>query len=433
MMPLDIKYGKDNTMKLNQTVIDNYYKTILSSMPDKFSNHAKFIKIVQYKQHGRRGTRQPLAICYDMPLEYIDAGTNKVFRVVPAYPSVAVSNDGIVISCGTNKLVAVSRLSNYNRVMILTPLSGKRATILVHRLVALAWVKNIDFITYNVVDHIDGNKLNNISSNLRWLSNSQNTAMASNKSDSPWVIKDLKTGGLTNFHSLSALEAYTGYDRRGITASKCPMYLKSSRGEWILDTTAKFTNFGNNPKTAITGLVHKSVYNLYIDGVFTKAYSGIMEALNDHGRRGRLSVKDTTTYIKNYYHKVGKKAVFKDMVRKEPPFSYMARNTVTGDVVCSETIVGLAKKTGCKKSTVTSRFNHKIGQAIGGWLFKKSTDESYTIRIIPKQITVTLVKNDDEQTFNSLRQASEYLGVDKITLGRYNNKILKGYTVKVLR
>lgn len=52
-------------------------------------------------------------------------------------------------------------------------IDGKRPKFLVHRLVALAFVEG--FFAGAVVDHKDGNKLNNLPSNLEWVTLSENT------------------------------------------------------------------------------------------------------------------------------------------------------------------------------------------------------------------------------------------------------------------
>lgn len=62
--------------------------------------------------------------------------------------------------------------------VILFDKNKKTHNVRIHRLVAEAFVKNVDKHKYTVVDHIDGNKTNNYFKNLDWVTPLENTHRA---------------------------------------------------------------------------------------------------------------------------------------------------------------------------------------------------------------------------------------------------------------
>jgi hypothetical protein len=93
-----------------------------------------------------------------------------------------ISNTGKVMSYKRNKdgeiLKGYLRTDNYSEVSI--NITTKRQKLLIHRLVALHFVANPD--EYDIVDHIDRNRQNNNSNNLRWTNkqiNSLNSSLSS--------------------------------------------------------------------------------------------------------------------------------------------------------------------------------------------------------------------------------------------------------------
>ena len=90
-----------------------------------------------------------------------------------------INEEGVVINTESGKVLKTD-LNNcgYKRVTLWAK-SQKRIRIAVHRLVAMHYVKNPE--EKPVVNHIDGNKLNNHYLNLEWVSCKENTRHAFKK------------------------------------------------------------------------------------------------------------------------------------------------------------------------------------------------------------------------------------------------------------
>ena len=111
----------------------------------------------------------------------------EVWRKIDEFPY-EVSNLGNVASLNYNHTGKRQLLKlSYHRDMYLYVVlqdGTYRTKQFVHRLVAFAFVENPDPENYTVVDHIDRNKQNNTSDNLRWTNysgNAFNQAFKGNK------------------------------------------------------------------------------------------------------------------------------------------------------------------------------------------------------------------------------------------------------------
>lgn len=88
---------------------------------------------------------------------------------ISGYECYSVTEAGVVINTRTNKILKFDLNSaGYQRVTLSN--NGKLLRITVHRLVALTYLGDSDL----VVNHKDGNKLNNHYTNLEWVTHSEN-------------------------------------------------------------------------------------------------------------------------------------------------------------------------------------------------------------------------------------------------------------------
>jgi hypothetical protein len=95
-----------------------------------------------------------------------------MWKQIEGYPNYKVSDEGQVRNVKTNQLLK-NYLGTDERYRVkLSDENYKRKDCHIHRLVATAFIPNIE--GKPEVDHIDRNKLNNNVSNLRWVTRSEN-------------------------------------------------------------------------------------------------------------------------------------------------------------------------------------------------------------------------------------------------------------------
>lgn len=131
------------------------------------------------------------------------------------FPNYSVDEGGKVRRVSDNYRMGQRIRSGYYITMLTR--DSKQITVTIHRLVARNFIPNPDNLPY--IDHIDGNKLNNHVSNLRWVTQQENTQYyyKQNIKKNPINQYDMNKKLIKKWDSLcDILEEYTTYKRDSI-------------------------------------------------------------------------------------------------------------------------------------------------------------------------------------------------------------------------
>lgn len=303
------------------------------------------------------------------------------YRIIPTIPIYAVSSIGEIWDIAEEKIIYPIIRSGY--LNLSDPYRNKIHTI--HRLVALAWIPNDDFISKPLVNHLDTNKLNCNVTNLEWCDFSYNSRhlIASGQSSQAesYLLLDTHTDEEILFHSVTDLSKHVGL-------STIP-YLSAR-------------------------IARHAQY------VLSKRYLIKSSINNDPWLRDNV--------LTNNSFKKGK-----DLIIIE------AKNLTTGEVI-SGTTVELSRCLNININTLDGLRRKFKQHTEYGYIFR---DPSYmewdNIEVIthilkPKEIIAINVDTKEEHRFKSLREAARFLNCDKKNIGRRLNqdKEYKSYIFKTI-
>lgn len=144
---------------------------------DKLNNNVNNLEWVSYSENVKHAHQMNLIAKQDSPEYYKEDLLGEEWKIFEDYTNYLISNKGRIRNITTNRLLKFSLANGYYKVRLSK--NGKVNDFIVHKLVYCLfnnepYLKDKNF----VIDHIDANKLNNSSDNLRKITNKENAIAA---------------------------------------------------------------------------------------------------------------------------------------------------------------------------------------------------------------------------------------------------------------
>lgn len=328
-------------------------------LPDKY-RHLIFDLKIDLLEYNKFTFKEKYAVTIDNPI-YIDR--HKHYRLLVQYPIYAISKTGKVYNTATAEFVKPwayhdNRTDTYIYIKIYaSKFNITTGRVVLHRLVALAWVKNDDFKNKVIINHKDRNKHNCNADNLEWCTFRHNTMHGTYDKDDNnrmIVIRNINTGAVSKFPSLTLAAEYIGRSRINTvhTPLKHGYVWEGTKGEFEIKYTDDPTEWKYLDKNLGLDRKHSLIQIdiVYKDGT-VKTYHRLLKVIKDYlGLDGRLSAEVTKERV------LAKHTDVEDVVitRLTPVYgNVQATNISTNETFEEKTHLELAKKLGLGKSTVT--------------------------------------------------------------------------------
>ena len=368
------------------------------------------------------------SVVFNKPIYY---DSEKKYRIVPDYPSVAISKNGecVKVINGTNIHITIPKNNKwYPSINIWDTLTQSYISVLVHRLVAMAWCNNPQPGLYTIVNHKDGNKKNFSMYNLEWTDARGNNlhAVENNltKTNVRCFIRDIYTYEVKEFASLEQVTKFLKIKRRDtrrmqaylanrVYLDKYELRVAGDTRPWVYDGTEMN--------------IKESRYIITVtedDGV-VKKFNGLVCFIKYYKLWNMSSNVIVLTNALKKQHPNYKIEVEDQYGQKE----FQVRNIETGEVKEFNSRREAALYIGTNSDQIHSALLSNGSQNLKGYQLRYLSDEPWvepsTIDRSAVSLKVTNIKTGEVTRYASLREANRAIKYDKKKLKRMLRKRLK--------
>jgi hypothetical protein len=367
---------------------------------------------------------------------------NKVYRIIPNYTRYAISKEGNIVDIFekielnpilNRKIHGVN--NTYPEVYLYSAEISSYRYLRIHRLVALAWCKNDNFVFRPIVNHKDGDKTNYHYKNLEWCSFQENSIHAVNnglrEDNVKCKIRDRKSGKVLEFKSLVQASSYMGLKYRLVKSNLFIRQSKLYAGRYELRTEDDdrpwfYENNQHKDCKINTRYIFKCIYK---DGEIEYFYDS-----RDFKNKFKLwncpKVKDLLYKARILFPDV--KFELTDQYESKPVECFNIR---TGEIIEAKSIIEMSKIVNLKEHTIRTNLQKPENTTIKGYAFRYKTDKAWDTNFIDVSqkfysLKLTNIETNEETVFPSIRSAAKALRMDRSTV---TNMYKYGYVINNLK
>lgn len=387
-------------------------------LPDKYKDRVWDITFTDIDPRSSRGLSNKVMVLKKPILIYNE------YRIIPCFTKYGINKKGEILNIERDLFISTDHKNyDYPTVRIYNPDRNGLRQILIHRLVALAWCSNVDYILKPIVNHKDGNKKNFYYKNLEWCSYLENNKHAVNtglRTDNiSCKIRDVQTKEIHNFYSIKQACQFMGIrddihlknlaykTKHRLVADRYEIKLSDDESPWFYEKHVVGTVAG---RYTLQVTMSDGSYQEYPD---LKTFKSVFKVWNVS------SINDVIRKAEHIYP--GMKINIVDHYNVTPIQAYRIE---TGEIIEVGGIRQLSKILDKNFSAIRTALIAGETRVHQGYAFRYKNDKSWDINFAEYKSSSRCVlarhkETNEEMKFESQREAAKHFNIDRSVIRRF--------------